>query len=68
MPVRQIEKRLRIAGVLVGLGLAVQFVPILWNHPLAFLVFVIVGVPLTVAGTLTYLVSLLIDAGKTPST
>jgi energy-converting hydrogenase Eha subunit E len=59
MPHRKIEKRLRIAGILVALGLVILFLTIFWNHPLAFVVFLAVGVPITLAGILLYLFSLL---------
>jgi hypothetical protein len=60
MPNPKIEGRLRIAGVLVALGLITQFLTIFWNHPLAFVVFVTVGAPLAIAGIAIYLIALLI--------
>jgi hypothetical protein len=59
MPDRKIERQLRIAGILVALGLVIQFFTIFWNHPLAFLLFLGAGVPMTIGGILFYLVSLL---------
>jgi len=53
-----IEKRIRWAGLLVCLGVAVQLVTLMWVHPLAFMTFLAVGCPLTVAGVLLYLYSL----------
>jgi hypothetical protein len=50
--------RIRVAGLLVGLGLIVELVTLLWNHPLSFLAFAFVGAPLVLAGVLVYLVSL----------
>jgi hypothetical protein len=63
MPDRRIEKRLRIAGILAALGLIIQFLTIFWNNALAFLVFLAAGVPITLAGILLYLFSLL-TAGR----
>ncbi|HEX4997311.1 MAG TPA: hypothetical protein VFY29_03745 [Terriglobia bacterium] len=53
-----IEKRIRWAGGLVGLGIAVQIGSLLWNHPLAFMAFILIGSPMVVAGVLLYLYSL----------
>jgi hypothetical protein len=53
-----IEKRIRWAGVLICLGLAVQLLTLRWVHPLAFMTFLLVGCPLTAAGILLYLYSL----------
>jgi hypothetical protein len=62
----KIEKRMRLAGTLVGLGLLIQFLTIFWNHPLAFLVFVMAGVPLALAGVLIYLLSVLAASSRPP--
>jgi len=53
-----IEKRIRWAGLLVCLGLGVQLMTLMWVHPLAFMTFLTIGCPLTVAGVLLYLYSL----------
>lgn len=53
-----IEQRIRWAGILVVAGLAVQMLTLLWTHPLAFMVFLLVGCPLVAAGILFYLYSL----------
>ena len=53
-----IERRIRWAGLLVLAGLAVQVMTLSWLHPLAFMTFLMVGCPLTVAGILLYLYSL----------
>lgn len=50
--------RLRVAGLLVIAGLAIQMATIAWTHPLAFLAFLGVGTPLVAAGVLLYLFSL----------
>ncbi len=53
-----IEKRIRWAGLLVVTGLLVQLLTMSWSHPLAFMAFLIIGCPLTLAGVLLYLFSL----------
>lgn len=55
-----IEKRIRWAGLLVCLGLAVQLVTLLWIHPLAFVAFLLIGCPLMLAGVVLYLWSLVV--------
>ena len=53
-----IERRIRISGLLVILGLGIQMATLFWNHPLSFMLFLLVGCPLTVAGMILYLYSL----------
>lgn len=53
------EKRLRIAAVLVIAGLLVELITLFWSHPTAFLVFLIAGGSLIALGALVYLISLL---------
>jgi hypothetical protein len=53
-----IEKRIRWAGFLVCLGLAVQLVTVTQTHPLSFMAFLLIGCPLIFAGVLLYLYSL----------
>jgi hypothetical protein len=55
----QIERALRISGLLLILGIAVEIISLLWEKPLAFLLFVGVGGALTFLGTVLYLYSLL---------
>jgi hypothetical protein len=54
----QIERALRISGLLLILGIAVEVVSLLWEKPLAFLLFVGVGGSLTLMGIVLYLYSL----------
>lgn len=54
-----ISKKLRIAGIFVILGLVVEALSLLWNHPLSFLAFVSVGGVLLVFGVIIYLIALL---------
>jgi hypothetical protein len=58
MPDSVIEKRVRWAGFLIGVGAAIQLASLLWNHPLAFMTFIVVGVPLAAAGAGLYLYAL----------
>jgi hypothetical protein len=52
------ERRIRWASLLIGAGLLVQFGSLLLIHPLAFMAFLVIGCPLTAAGILLYLFSL----------
>jgi hypothetical protein len=57
-----LEKRLRLAGVLIALGLIVQ-VATLWKvHPLAFVAFLTFACPLIGAGVLLFLFTILKSA------
>jgi hypothetical protein len=53
-----LARRLRISGLLVALGLTVEAITLLWSHPTAFLVFLLVGGSLVAAGMLLYLFSI----------
>ncbi len=53
-----IERRIRWAGLLIGAGLAIQLLTLVWVHPLTFVAFLILGCPLVLGGTLFYLYSL----------
>lgn len=54
-----IERRVRLAGMLVCLGLLVQLLTLVRIHPLAFVAFILIGCPLLAAGLLLYLYSIL---------
>jgi uncharacterized membrane protein len=54
----RIEKRLRIGGILLISGLAIQVLTLLWNHPLSFLAFMFVASPLVLAGIVIYFSSI----------
>jgi hypothetical protein len=58
MAITMIEQRIRWAGLLVVAGLLVQLLTMSWSHPLAFMAFLTIGCPLTLAGVLLYLFSL----------
>ena len=52
------EKRLRIAGFLIILGLLVEAFSLIWTHPVAFIVFIVVGGLAMGIGMIMYLYSL----------
>ena len=54
----RIENRLRVASVLVGSGLTVALVSMFWNHPLSFMLFLFVGMPVCAVGALMYLLAI----------
>jgi hypothetical protein len=58
MVIPTIEQRIRWSGILVVTGLLVQLLTMSWSHPLAFMAFLIIGCPMTLAGVLLYLFSL----------
>jgi hypothetical protein len=53
-----LERRLRLAGVFLILGLLVEALCLVWKGPLAFLVFLGLGGLLLFAGIVVYLFSL----------
>jgi len=52
-----LERRLQIAGILVILGLVIEASCLFWARPLAFVLFVFLGVTLLGAGLFLYLYS-----------
>lgn len=54
----EMTARLRIAGVLVILGLIIEAFTLTWNTPIAFLVFLGIGGLLILLGIIFYLLSL----------
>ncbi len=53
-----INARLRLAGSLIALGLLVQALSLLWNHPLSFIAFITLGGLLVAGGIVLYLFTL----------
>lgn len=53
-----IERRIRLAGILIALGLITQLITFIRIHPLAFMAFLLLGCPLVGAGIAVYLYSL----------
>lgn len=54
----KIAPKLRIAGILIVVGLLVELLTLTWNNPIAFLVFLGVGGLLIFLGIVGYLLSL----------
>ncbi len=54
----RIEKRIRLAGLLVIAGLLVELVTMNWSHPTAFLFFLLLGGLLMASGIVVYLLTL----------
>ena len=63
MALTPIQRRLTIAGLIIATGLAAQMLSQSWVHPLAFIAFLVTGIPLVGLGVLTYLYSL-VSAGE----
>lgn len=61
----KLQKRLRVAGVLVVLGLLVELTTLHWSHPTAFLFFLLLGGTLMALGILLYLYSLVASGEAT---
>jgi hypothetical protein len=61
----QTERRLRISGILIALGLLVEALSLVRIHPLAFLGFMFVGGGLLVSGIAIYLYSI-VSAASPP--
>jgi hypothetical protein len=53
-----IENRLRRASLIIAVGLLFQFLSLLPLHPLAFIAFVGLGVPIMAIGVIFFLLSL----------
>jgi len=54
----KIERRIRIAGILLLGGLLVELVTLRWSHPTAFLFFLLLGGVLIALGIVVYLFAL----------
>lgn len=52
------ERRVRVAAILVFCGLLIELIALRWAHPAAFLFFALAGVPVGGAGILVFLYSL----------
>lgn len=62
----KIEKRIRLAGILLIAGLLVELITLGWSHPTAFLFFLLLGGALMALGIVIYLFSL-VSIGNEPS-
>lgn len=54
----RLERKLRLSGVLIMAGLAVEAASLLWSHVTAFVAFIGLGGLLLGTGILTYLYSI----------
>ena len=64
MPRVSVERRVRLAAILICLGLIVLLLTLLRIHPLAFMAFILIGCPLVLAGILLFLYSI-VSEGST---
>jgi hypothetical protein len=62
----KIERRIRLAGILLIAGLLVELVTLRWSHPTAFLFFLLLGGLLMALGIVVYLLSLVSAENKPP--
>jgi hypothetical protein len=62
----KIERRIRLAGILLIAGLLVELATLRWSHPTAFLFFLLLGGALMALGIVVYLLSL-VSAENKPS-
>ena len=53
-----IHSRLRLSGMLIAVGLLIEALSLLWNHPLSFIAFVTIGGALIALGIVVYLFTL----------
>jgi hypothetical protein len=63
----KIERRIRVAGILLIAGLLVALVTLRWSHPTAFLFFLLLGGLLMALGIGVYLLSLVSAVNKPPA-
>jgi hypothetical protein len=54
----RLERRIRCSGMVVAIGLIAELISLLWNHPIAFFLFLGAGASLMCAGILFYFYSL----------
>jgi|SoiMetStandDraft_5_1073268.scaffolds.fasta_scaffold994309_2 hypothetical protein len=52
------DRRLRLSGILILIGLSIQLGTLGWNRPLSFLAFLAIGTPFVICGIALYLYSL----------
>lgn len=60
-----LAQRLRIAGILIVLGLVVELLTLAWNNPISFIVFLGLGGLLMFLGIVLYLWSLVSEDQRT---
>jgi hypothetical protein len=62
-----IHSRLRLSGLLIAVGLLIEALSLLWNHPLSFIAFVTVGGALMALGIVVYLFTLVNISNAPPA-
>jgi hypothetical protein len=62
----RLEKRLRLSGALIILGLLIELVTLRWSHPTAFLLFLMAGGLFMFVGIVMYLLTL-VSASQSPA-
>ena len=63
----RLARRLRLAGLLIGLGLLIEAATLFWPHPTAFLAFLLLGGSLVAIGVVLYLLSIATYASPRPT-
>lgn len=61
-----IERRIRLSGVLIAIGLIIQLITYIWIQPLAFMAFLLISCPLVAVGIIIYLYSLVTSQPSAP--
>ncbi len=51
----RLHRRLQLSGIFMAAGLLIQMVTLYWAHPLAFVMFIVLGGTLVTVGILLYL-------------
>jgi len=59
MSATRMERRLRLSGTFIVIGLVLQGLTLLKIHPLAFIAFLGIGTPLVAVGIVLYLLALI---------
>ena len=54
----RLTRRLKLAGLLLSLGLLIEAATLFWQHPTAFLAFLLLGGVLVAAGVVLYLLAI----------
>ena len=64
-----INTKLRLAGILIVVGLVAQALTLLWNHPLSFVAYMVIGSLSVAIGIVVYLLTLVnLPIGKADNT
>lgn len=53
-PTRILERRLKLSGGLVSMGIVVEVLTLYWSHPMAFLAFLLLGGAIVAVGIAIY--------------